>query len=89
MPRRVDQPERERTFWELVPRRNLRRVVFLIVAILAVVALKRAGGGAFRNLLDAVSPSAPGARSPAAGSAPFSPLRVVRPPAANDGQARP
>jgi hypothetical protein len=52
------RPERavERSYLSLIPRRNLRRALFLLLALLAVVALKKGGSGAFRNLLDSVSP---------------------------------
>jgi hypothetical protein len=49
-------PPQERSYWELLPRRNFRRVLFLIAVLLAVLALKRAGGGAFRNLFEGVAP---------------------------------
>jgi len=40
---------------------NFRRALFLILALLGVVAIKKSGGGLFRNLLDGVAP--PPARS--------------------------
>ena len=58
------RPERpiERSYLSLIPRRNLLRALFLLLALLAVVALKKSGGGFFSNVLDSVSPP----RSPAA-----------------------
>ena len=47
----------------LLPWRNLRRVVFLIVALMAVVALKRSAGGFFSRLLESVA--SPPAAAPA------------------------
>ncbi len=47
---------RERSYLSLLPWRNFRRVLFLIFALLAVVALKKSGGGMFRNILDSVAP---------------------------------
>ena len=84
MPRRLDRsldpssPPPERSFWELLPRRNFRRVLFLVIVLLAVLALRKTGGGAFRGLLDAVAP--PPAPAGAAGPAGFQRLQV-RPPA--------
>jgi len=46
-----------------LPWRNLRRAVFLIVALMAVVALKRSAGGFFNRVLDSVA--SPPASAPA------------------------
>jgi hypothetical protein len=46
----------ERSYLSLIPRRNFRRALFLLLALLAVVALKKSGGGLFRNVLDSVAP---------------------------------
>jgi hypothetical protein len=48
----------DRSFFALLPWRNFRRAFFLILALLAVVAIKKTGGGLFRNLLDSVAPPA-------------------------------
>lgn len=68
---RDDPRPEERSFLSLLPWRNFRRALFLILALLGVVAIKKSGGGAFRNLLDSVAPVA-AVRSTAhsAGSAP-------------------
>lgn len=42
----------------LLPWRNFRRVVFLIFALMAVVALKRSAGGFFNRLIESVAPPA-------------------------------
>ncbi len=42
----------ERSYWQLVPRRNLRRALFLVLALLGVVAIKHAGGFSFGGLFD-------------------------------------
>jgi hypothetical protein len=47
----------------LLPWRNLRRAVFLILALMAVVALKRSAGGFFSRLLESVA--SPPAAAPA------------------------
>lgn len=54
-PRRVPPPDR--SFWELLPRRNFRRVLFLIFALLGVLAIKRAGGLSLSRLFDGVAPA--------------------------------
>jgi hypothetical protein len=48
----------------LVPWRNFRRVAFLILALMAVVVLKRSGPGFFRGLFDSVGGQPP-PRAPA------------------------
>ena len=71
--RRLDRAV-ERSYLSLIPRRNLLRALFLLLALLALVALKNSGGGFFRNLLDSVAPP----RSPAAAPAhPPSPETTV------------
>jgi hypothetical protein len=45
-------PPPERSYWDLVPRRNLRRALFLVIALLGVMAIKRAGGFSFGGLFD-------------------------------------
>jgi hypothetical protein len=69
--RRPATPRLDKSYWELLPRRNFRRVLFLVAVLLAVIALKRAGCGAFRNLFDGVAP--PPAR-------PYQRLQVAPPP---------
>jgi hypothetical protein len=46
----------ERSYLSLVPWRNFRRVFLLILALGAVLALKKSGGGFFRGVLDSVAP---------------------------------
>jgi hypothetical protein len=98
MLKRPDRPPPpERSFWELLPRRNFRRAVFLVIVFLAVLALRKTGGGAFRGLFDAVSPAAPAAApaAPASGAgsdghAAFQHLRVApATPQPTGGSARP
>ena len=52
------EPPAEKSFWELVPRRNLRRALFLIVALAAILAIKRMGGFSFAKLFNDVAPAA-------------------------------
>jgi hypothetical protein len=62
--RRVDlnspnspNPARERSFWELLPRRNLRRALFLILALGGVLFIKHTGGLSFGRIFDGVAPA--------------------------------
>jgi len=66
----------ERSYWQLVPRRNLRRALFLILALVGVVAIKRAGGFSFGGLFDGGKP--PAQKAPAAGDDGFQHLEVKR-----------
>jgi hypothetical protein len=61
--RRPEGPHRS-----LLPWRSFRRVIFLIFALLAVVALKKGAGGFFNRLLESVAPS------------PAAPARSAAPP---------
>ena len=64
-----------------MPRRNLRRALFLVIALLGVVAIKRAGGFSFGGLFDAGQPGrhAPGtATGTGGGSDGFQHLEVKR-----------
>lgn len=46
-----------RTWTALLPRRNFRRALFLLLALLGVLAIKRAGG--LGTIFDTVAPPAP------------------------------
>ncbi len=50
-------PPPERTFWQLLPRRNLRRALLLIIAIIAVIAIKRSGGLSLDRIFQQVAPA--------------------------------
>jgi len=58
-------PPPERSFWQLLPRRNFRRALFLLLALGAVVVLRQSGGLSFGKLFDGVAPPpAPSASQP-------------------------
>jgi hypothetical protein len=59
---------RERTYLSQVPWRNFRRVLFLIIALMSVVALKKGAGGFFNRVLESVA--RPPAAAPARSTAP-------------------
>jgi hypothetical protein len=60
-----------------LPWRNLRRAVFLIVALMAVVALKRSAGGFFSRVLDSLASPTSVASPPAAAPAHTAPETTV------------
>ena len=58
--RRLDPgPPPERTFWQLLPRRNFRRAIFLVLVLLGVLVLKRTGGLSFSRMFEGVAPAPP------------------------------
>jgi len=67
----------ERTFWQLLPRRNFRRALLLMIAIVAVVFIKRAGGLSLNKMFDQMAPAVP--TQPAGSGAEFQHIEV-RPP---------
>ena len=56
------QPPAEQSFWALLPKRNLRYALFLIVALAAILVIKRMGGFSLAKLFNDVAP-APAPRS--------------------------
>lgn len=53
---RPRDPPTEQSFWALVPKRNLRRALFLIVALGAILFIKRMGGFSLSKLFNDVAP---------------------------------
>ena len=60
----IDKVPKEdpRPLLQRLPRRNLRRALFLVLALLGVLAIKQSGGLRFGTLFDSVSPPAPAYR---------------------------
>ncbi len=52
-------PPPERSFWQLLPRRNFKRALLLIIAIVAVLAIKRSGGLSLDRIFEQVAPAVP------------------------------
>jgi hypothetical protein len=52
----------EKTFWDYFPRRSARRILFLFIALLAVIVLKHSGKWTFGGLLE--GPRAPSGPEP-------------------------
>jgi len=57
----------DRSYWQLVPRKNFRLAILLLLLIVGVIAVKRSGVLSFGRLFDQIAPAAP-----AAGPAPAS-----------------
>jgi len=51
------EPAGDKSFWQLMPRRNLRRALFLLVALFAILVIKRMGGFSFAKLFNEVAPA--------------------------------
>jgi len=49
-------PPPERSFWQLLPRRNFRRAIFLVLVLAGVIVLKRTGGLSFSRMFENVAP---------------------------------
>jgi hypothetical protein len=76
LPAKLPPPELgEKTFWDYFPRRSMRRIFFLLVALGAVLILKHSGRFSLGGLLDSPSSPAPGAGS----SGPVYHIKVTRP----------
>ena len=50
-------PPAEKSFWALLPRRNFRRALFLLAALVAIIVIKRMGGFSLTRLFDGVAPT--------------------------------
>jgi hypothetical protein len=75
-PRRVEPGlPPERNFWQLLPRRNFRRALLLLAALVAVIVIQQMGGLSFSQLFDSVAP--PSAPQPSE-QRPFQRLEVKR-----------
>jgi hypothetical protein len=66
----------EKSLWDYLPRQTTRRVLFLLIALGAVIVIKRSSGWSFGGLLDA--PPAPARDGDLA--APVYHIKVTRPP---------
>jgi hypothetical protein len=50
-------PPPEKSFWAMLPRRNFRRALFLIAALIAIIVIKRMGGFSLAKIFDGVAPA--------------------------------
>jgi hypothetical protein len=53
----------ERSYWQLVPRKNFRLAVLLLALIVGVIALKRSGALSFGHLFDQLAPPVPASKA--------------------------
>ncbi|HVY38777.1 MAG TPA: hypothetical protein VHM31_12615 [Polyangia bacterium] len=67
---------RERSYWQLVPRKNFRLALLLLAVIVAIVALKRRGGTSLSHMFEAFAPPVPAQRSQAPQTGTFQHLEV-------------
>jgi hypothetical protein len=74
MRRLEPSPPPERSYWQLLPRRNFRRALFLLLVLGAVILLRQSGGLSFSKLFDGVAP----ATAPAPEGPKFQHLEVRR-----------
>ena len=51
------EPPPEKSFWALLPKRNLRYALFLIAALVAILFIKRMGGFSLSKLFNDVAPA--------------------------------
>ncbi|HMF42893.1 MAG TPA: hypothetical protein VKQ32_19610, partial [Polyangia bacterium] len=47
----------EKSFWAMLPRRNFRRALFLLAALIAILVIKRMGGFSLAKLFNDVAPT--------------------------------
>ena len=47
---------RERSYWQLVPRKNFRLAILLVALIVGIVALKRSGALSLSHMFEAFAP---------------------------------
>lgn len=50
---------RERSYWQLIPRKNFRLAVLLLLLIVGVIALKRSGALSFSHMFEQIAPPVP------------------------------
>lgn len=55
---------RERSYWQLIPRKNFRLALLLLLLIVGVVALKRSGGLSFSRMFEQLAPPVPAQKTP-------------------------
>ena len=53
---RVRETRADKSFWDLLPRRNFRRALFLLAALIAIITIKRMGGFSLAKLFNDVAP---------------------------------
>jgi hypothetical protein len=54
----------ERSYWQMVPRKNFRLAILLLLLIVGVIAVKRSGLVSFSRMLDQIAPAMPASKQP-------------------------
>ncbi|HXJ20436.1 MAG TPA: hypothetical protein VMT03_09395 [Polyangia bacterium] len=52
----------ERSYWQLVPRKNFRMAILLLLLIVGVIAVKRSGALSFSHMIDQIAPAVPASK---------------------------
>ena len=52
----------ERTYWQMVPRKNFRMAILLLLLIVGVIAVKRSGALSFSHMIDQIAPAVPASK---------------------------
>ena len=52
----------ERSYWQLVPRKNFRLAILLLLLIVGVIAVKHSGALSFGRMFDQIAPAVPAAK---------------------------
>jgi hypothetical protein len=52
----------ERSYWQMVPRKNFRLALLLLLLIVGVIAVKRSGVVSFSRMLDQIAPAMPASK---------------------------
>jgi hypothetical protein len=74
----------EKSFWDYFPKRTLRRVFFMLLALGVIIYLKTSGTGSFGGLFEPV-----GKRQPAQVDEPVYHIEVKPPPHAPETKSKP
>jgi hypothetical protein len=73
---RARRNPRERSYWQLIPRRNFRLALLLIALIVAVFALKRSGGTSLSHMFDQFAAPVPARKSQGSPTGTFQHIEV-------------
>jgi hypothetical protein len=49
----------DRSYWQMVPRKNFRLAILLLLLIVGLIAFKHSGALSFGRMFDQIAPSAP------------------------------
>ena len=52
----------ERSYWQMVPRKNFRLAILLLLLIVGVIAVKRSGALSFTHMIDQIAPAVPASK---------------------------